>query len=633
MDKKIIFFSFILMQLIFTTNANTIEWEVDNRFPLFSESQFQLFKSKLNSNTIQPQHMIEAIESSIIDLSETAWSKSERRYKQEQLFNDKHLIYLSNQLKTGKCTWLVSSTLGNMQSTEDCNKVFKFSANSYVKYDVKLTNGSNKVEAETTVQVIPKLIISLGDSFASGEGNPDHPTKFNNWSAKSLQHDWALDPQSQWAPSKAIQKSAEWLDAPCHRSLLSWPTIAALHEALNNKHSVVQFASFACSGAEAYDGLITPQKSLVGLIGELNQSKKEYLRLSKLEKNNVSQQTALSQLLCTNQKLDTETKAFRKIDKNGLFKNQTYFGNVQISSCKKPRKVDRVYMSIGGNDVGFSGVVSWVMQPNKLEYKWPIILNGIVNTKLYKALAIVDPNSKNMKIAINRIPKLYQDVNNSLEKLNIYPNNINLMLYPDLSPIATGSNAKTLDEELKICQIRSREANRIYQKTVYYELKKKASLLKHDNANFGFIPSRLNQLGNSFILPLRKSQLMASSAIGWNTFDSQEAFYNHGICSGSLECSDSNCSDGNRTHWNSNEISRFVDSKSGPAIQYITDYSAYDITSLRGIRYGYDALLTGARLNQNGKLKFDWLTNSAHPTAYVHANIGYLIYKEQKIKR
>jgi hypothetical protein len=100
MDKKIIFFSFILMQLIFTTNANTIEWEVDNRFPLFSESQFQLFKSKLNSNTIQPQHMIEAIESSIIDLSETAWSKSERRYKQEQLFNDKHLIYLSNQLKT-----------------------------------------------------------------------------------------------------------------------------------------------------------------------------------------------------------------------------------------------------------------------------------------------------------------------------------------------------------------------------------------------------------------------------------------------------------------------------------------------------------------------------------------------------
>jgi hypothetical protein len=106
-----------------------------------------------------------------------------------------------------------------MQSTEDCNKVFKFSANSYVKYDVKLTNGSNKVEAETTVQVIPKLIISLGDSFASGEGNPDHPTKFNNWSAKSLQHDWALDPQSQWAPSKAIQKSAEWLDAPCHRSL------------------------------------------------------------------------------------------------------------------------------------------------------------------------------------------------------------------------------------------------------------------------------------------------------------------------------------------------------------------------------------------------------------------------------
>jgi hypothetical protein len=48
---------------------------------------------------------------------------------------------------------------------------------------------------------------------------------------------------------------------PATDLFLSWPTIAALHEALNNKHSVVQFASFACSGAEAYDGLITPQKA------------------------------------------------------------------------------------------------------------------------------------------------------------------------------------------------------------------------------------------------------------------------------------------------------------------------------------------------------------------------------------
>ncbi|MEG2807537.1 MAG: hypothetical protein RR932_06105 [Acinetobacter sp.] len=614
--------------------SSTLEWEVNNRFPLFSDSQFLNIINKLSpiSTEIPPQEMIEALRSSMSNLSDTAWDKTTRSYKQDQLFRDQHVVTVSPSTLFGSCNWSVETESTHTKFTTNCQKGLSFKAQSNQKYLVKLINSQGKVNAETTVQVIPKLVVALGDSFASGEGNPDQPTVFNKWTKKeSLQHDWILDPRSEWPPREAIQKSAEWLDAPCHRSLYAWPTIAALYEAISNKHSVIQFASFACSGAEAYDGLIVPQKTLAGLVGAFNQSGRQHKELSLKTPNNISQQAALTNLLCTGQKISSSNTPFISTIEKGVAKGQTHFGEVQLSTCQSPRQVDQLLLALGGNDVGFSGVVKWIMQPNPLTYKF---IGNTLNPGFLKYLYMVDPNTIQMKAALNRIPTLYEHVNEGLTKLNIDPNSINLMLYPDLSPLQTGSAPETLRTELDYCQHRSREANRIFQKSVYYKLKGIFSILKNDNSNFGFIPERLNDIGPSFTKPLRIKQSNAAYKIGWNTFDSQDSFHNSGICSGSLECVTGFCTNGNRIRWYSSEIDpEHLAIYSGPALQDITEYDAYDPQRQRGIRYGYDALLTGLRLDKNQNLQFDWITNTAHPTAIVHAKIGQYVFNQKKLNK
>lgn len=646
MKKTLLCFITILSTLTISVQAfsSTLEWEVNNRFPLFSDSQFLNIENKLSSNStaIPPQKMIEALRSSINNLSDIAWDKTTRSYKQDQLFRDQHVVTVMPLILFGSCNWIVETESTSTKSTTNCQQGLSFKVQSNQKYLVKLLDNQGKVNAEAKIQVIPKLVVALGDSFASGEGNPDQPTVFNKWTKKkSLQHDWILDPNSEWSPREAIQKSAEWLDVPCHRSLYAWPTIAALYEAINNKHTVIQFASFACSGAETYDGLIVPQKTLVGLTGAFNQSSKQHKELSLKTPNNISQQAALTNLLCAGQKISLFTKPFTCATekgvnkecaiKKGVVKGQTHFGKVQIASCQYPRHVDQVFLVLGGNDVGFSGVVKWVMKPNPLTYK---DIGKSFNSSFLKNLSIVDPNTPKMQEAMNRIPRLYEHVNAGLIKLNIDPKNVNLMLYPDLSPLQTGSSPQTLKTELEYCQHRSREANRIFQKSVYYKLKDYSPILKHDNANFGFIPNNLNALGPTFIEPLRNKQRVAASITGWNTFDSQDSFHNSGICSGSLECVNGFCTSGNRIRWYSSEIDpQHLPLYSGPAIEDITEYDAYDPLRQRGIRYGYDALLTGLRLDKNQNLQFDWVTNTAHPTANVHAKIGQYVFNQQKLNK
>lgn len=88
-------------------------------------------------------------------------------------------------------------------------------------------------------QTRPKVtIVSLGDSAASGEGNPDEEGSFQ--------------PNARWLGTDA----GGWLaqqDKPCHRSKKAGPRLAA--DSFRSRHPEyeVVFTSFACSGAQAAD--------------------------------------------------------------------------------------------------------------------------------------------------------------------------------------------------------------------------------------------------------------------------------------------------------------------------------------------------------------------------------------------
>jgi hypothetical protein len=88
---------------------------------------------------------------------------------------------------------------------------------------------------EQPVVVKDYLIVSIGDSYASGEGNPDVPQKF------------ATGPFD--IPLPIVSRDAVWEDARCHRSATAGPAQAAMRLELADPHSSVTFLSFACSGA------------------------------------------------------------------------------------------------------------------------------------------------------------------------------------------------------------------------------------------------------------------------------------------------------------------------------------------------------------------------------------------------
>jgi hypothetical protein len=89
------------------------------------------------------------------------------------------------------------------------------------------------------VAVRDYLLVSMGDSLASGEGNPDVSGSYSY----QLLRDWSLI-------HRVEHKAARWRDQRCHRSARSGPALAAKALEDADPKTSVTFVSVACSGAE-----------------------------------------------------------------------------------------------------------------------------------------------------------------------------------------------------------------------------------------------------------------------------------------------------------------------------------------------------------------------------------------------
>ena len=101
--------------------------------------------------------------------------------------------------------------------------------------------------ASTTVLVKDILIVSIGDSVASGEGNPVVPGYFFFRAA-------------QWAYSADPAMNLE--NANAHRSTLAGPAQFALAVQAGDPHVAVTFVSVANSGASIAQGVLSPMPSI-----------------------------------------------------------------------------------------------------------------------------------------------------------------------------------------------------------------------------------------------------------------------------------------------------------------------------------------------------------------------------------
>ena len=94
------------------------------------------------------------------------------------------------------------------------------------------------------------LFVAMGDSLASGEGNPDVRGTY------------------RW-PAYIGDPPAEWKDEQCHRSALSGPALAAKAIEDASWKTSVTFVSLACSGAVVRNLYDTDQKGTGTQIGQL----------------------------------------------------------------------------------------------------------------------------------------------------------------------------------------------------------------------------------------------------------------------------------------------------------------------------------------------------------------------------
>jgi hypothetical protein len=196
---------------------------------------------------------------------------------------------------------------------------------------------SVNVEGESAISTDAKvkdlLIVGLGDSFASGEGNPDVPVKFDE-SARfnNLYPRRARDDGSG---------NAQWLDELCHRSLYSHQLRTALQIAIENTQSAVTYLGYACSGAKVDEGILGPQYYVDYVSRKQgNADSGETVARSFKGKSKDTQIRWLLREICID---DPEKQDGLWVCPNGHFR----------------RNVDFLLLSIGGNDIGFSNLVGW----------------------------------------------------------------------------------------------------------------------------------------------------------------------------------------------------------------------------------------------------------------------------------
>jgi len=262
------------------------------------------------------------------------------------------------------CTWLTAPR--NAQPprgeavTQPCNES--------VRFDIPYPSGSlitvqiGGVEvAREDVKVRDILIAGMGDSFASGEGNPDLAVRFSrersaNYSSigtLGLYNDLTgyparVGPWRILGDKTFIKENARWLDQACHRSLYSEQMRTALQLAIEDPHRAVTYVGVSCAGAEVTDGLFLRYKG--------NEWVPNPPRLSQL--------SAVAEAQCG-------SHATNPADLPDVYAGNgavpEIAGGVVMRMCPQDeaRKIDLVLLSIGGNDIGFSRLLANAVLSNE----------------------------------------------------------------------------------------------------------------------------------------------------------------------------------------------------------------------------------------------------------------------------
>jgi hypothetical protein len=449
-------------QTITTSNVK-MEWKVINRFRLFRDAktfqehetawrQYKIHVDNAAPDETTKQRLIET--TSVIgtehvlndryipfsrhprtkydslgwaarQLGDTCWSSKDRTYSacgsdEKYVSPSSHDIQIwlkpldgSKLISEYNCNWQLN---GGAAITSPCDEPISV-AIPYPDGGTVSVGVEGETPISTDIKVRDLLIVGLGDSFASGEGNPDVPVRFDeNRRARNVYPKRAGDD---------VSGNAQWLDELCHRSLYGHQLRTALQIGIENPQIAVTFMGYACSGAAVADGILGPQTymdyvsagdgsdSLRALSGGAKDTQLRWL-LRELCKAKPEKQDGV--WTCPD-------KAFR-------------------------RNVDFVLLSIGGNDIGFSNLVGWATLRDSTSSVLARFFGATVSPKQFAA---------NMQ---DVLPEAYGRLAKALETavplrnggLDFDPSRVVLTAYPDILEDEVGnvcaSGVEGQDEDL-----------------------------------------------------------------------------------------------------------------------------------------------------------------------------------------
>ena len=268
---------------------------------------------------------------------------------------------------------------------------------SKVKIEVAWNGG---MAGPAELEVRDFLIFALGDSYSSGEGNPEIPAKLHPWRAIGEAYPKGVDTSGNTAkryygvPRRSPANStsaAVWTDRRCHRSVYSYQTRVALQLAIapdkeGHHHHAVTYLQFTCSGAEvtedllyAWEGRECMQAAIAN--GTHNGPKHPYyspqitkasqeLCQTRNEGNGLSYGyfTDLTGQLHADDHYRSERAHWANPQSNRKpacrfrrWNNDTIKNKPFLAHCTenaRAREIDLIISSAGGNDIGFSKIVA-----------------------------------------------------------------------------------------------------------------------------------------------------------------------------------------------------------------------------------------------------------------------------------
>jgi hypothetical protein len=345
-------------------------------------------------------------------------SQCDRKYswgtaKEDYVLPEAHTVRIElsaeNKQAAGKesCIWSWQPRAGGKTETKTLPCTSKLTiarvpystnaARSGVAVMVKLPDGRELADPSVIVEDL--FVAALGDSFASGESNPDKPVTFSD--ARQMTYDPTMQREDQLAsrgPDKSkkqqqpayglasiegsydpktlpkrllddeekgliyrpssrefadafARRGAQWTSADCHRSQYGYPFRVAMELTLENRHRAGTLVHLACTGAEVAAGLFLEKDA-----------REDFDKPN--SKTVPAQFDQLSDLICRNGRAGRTKTMSYTLPMYSHGSTSISPKNVAMRWCPpehRKRSPDLVLLSIGGNDVGFSALAYYTI--------------------------------------------------------------------------------------------------------------------------------------------------------------------------------------------------------------------------------------------------------------------------------